>query len=93
MQTTLPYMVAALVAIMITSGAFYSTYRLGYKAKEAELLNEQNTAALNAMKKIQSTFDTYDKLVAEIETHPANNNVPALISSTIDKLPNPSTHK
>lgn len=93
MLKALPYLIAVTIAIGTLLGAGYAVYQLGYSTRDNELLRQENKAALDAMERIQKTFDEYDKLVAEIETSNDKSDLPPLIRSSIGSLPNPSSKK
>ena len=71
----------------------YASYQWGYTTRDKEIAYNQYNASMEAMSRIQKTFDEYESLVAQIENANDHSPVPPLIKSTIDSLPNSSGKK
>ena len=81
------------ISVLALVAALYTSYQWGYTSRDKELADDQYKASMKAMEKIQGTFEEYEKMVSEIENTTDDNSVPALIKSTIDRVPNPSSKK
>jgi len=85
----LPYAISLILLI----ASMYASYQWGYTTRDKEIAYDQYKASMEAMSKIQKTFDEYESLVAQIENANDHSPVPPLIKSTIDSLPSPSNKK
>ena len=79
--------------LILLTAPMYASYQWGYTTRDKEIAYDQYKASMEAMSKIQKTFDEYESLVAQIENANDHSSVPPLIKSTIDSLPNPSSKK
>lgn len=85
----LPYAISLILLI----ASMYASYQWGYTTRDKEVAYDQYNASMEAMSKIQRTFEEYENLVSQIENANDHSPVPPLIKSTIDSLPNPSSKK
>ena len=89
MFKVLPYAISLFLLI----ASMYASYQWGYTTRDKEIAYDQYNASMEAMSRIQKTFDEYENLVSQIETANDHSPVPPLIKSTIDSLPIPSNKK
>lgn len=82
--------VALAILGAFVGGVYAAGHVAGKNACQLDARTKENAALVEASSRIAETFTEYERILAGIDSQGPSGDVPTLVRSTIERLPNPA---